>query len=241
MDRQQFDRRDAEPPQIVDDGGMAEPAECAAQRLRHVRMQLGEPARMKLVDDGAVPRHFRRAHLPPGEGGIDHPALHHQGRRVAVIKGLIIKALELVAEQLGPEFELADHRLGVRIKHQLVRIIAVALVGFVGAVHPIAVDRAGAGIGNEAVPDLVGVFGQLDAFDFLFAGIVEQAELDLGARSGEQREVHAQAGPCCPQGIRRSLPQPRPFRFANPTLSVPRARWNESHLLRHGRPLDAER
>jgi hypothetical protein len=61
--------------------------------------------------------------------------------------------------------------------------------------HPIAVDGAGPRIGDKAVPDLVGVFGQLDALDFLLALIVEQAQLDLGRSGGEKREVNPKPGP----------------------------------------------
>ena len=55
--------------------------------------------------------------------------------------------------------------------------------------HPIAVDGAGPGVGDKAVPDLVGVFGQLDALDFLLALIVEKAQLDLGRSGGEKGEI----------------------------------------------------
>ncbi|MOA29840.1 hypothetical protein D3C78_1508800 [compost metagenome] len=66
--------------------------------------------------------------------------------------------------------------------------------------HTVAVDQPGVSVGQVAVVDLVGVFRQLDAFDFLLAGGVEQAQFDLGGVGREQREVDPQAIPGCPQG-----------------------------------------
>ena len=65
----------------------------------------------------------------------------------------------------------------------------------VGAVHAVAVDRAGPRVGQIAVPDLVGVFGQLDALELALAVVVEQAELDLGRVGREQREIDAEPVP----------------------------------------------
>ncbi|MNW13164.1 hypothetical protein D3C71_2110330 [compost metagenome] len=48
--------------------------------------------------------------------------------------------------------------------------------------------------------DLVSVFGQFDALEFLFAGGVEQAQLDLGGVGREQGEVDAQAIPVGAEG-----------------------------------------
>ena len=71
----------------------------------------------------------------------------------------------------------------------------MAVLWLVRAMHPIAVDGARSGVGKEAVPDLVGVFGQLDALDLLLALIVEKAQLDLGRSGGEKGEVHTKPGP----------------------------------------------
>ncbi len=78
----------------------------------------------------------------------------------------------------------------------------MAVLRLVGAIHAIAVDLAGMSVGQVTVIDLIGVFGQFDAFEFLLASGVEQAQLDLGGVGGKQREVHAQAVPGCTQGER---------------------------------------
>ena len=72
--------------------------------------------------------------------------------------------------------------------------------GLVGAMHAVAVDRAGARVRQVAVPDFVGVLGQADAFDLALAAGVEQAELDLGRVGGEQGEVDPQP---VPRGAKR--------------------------------------
>jgi hypothetical protein len=74
--------------------------------------------------------------------------------------------------------------------------------------NAVPVYRAGTGIREVAVPDLVGVFRQLDAFELLLSIRVEQTQLDLGSIGGEEREVHAQAVPVGAQRERLSFAQP---------------------------------
>ena len=59
--------------------------------------------------------------------------------------------------------DLAVERAGVGVDEQLVGIEAVAVGRVVGAVDAVAVELAGTHVGQIAVPDLVGVFGQRDA------------------------------------------------------------------------------
>jgi hypothetical protein len=99
-----------------------------------------------------------------------------------------------VAEKRVVPLELADQLACIRIDHQLVGIEPVAGIGLIGAVHPIPVQQSGTGIGQIAVPHLVGVFRQIDAA-LLLAGGVEKAELDSRRMRREKGEVHAQAVP----------------------------------------------
>lgn len=100
-----------------------------------------------------------------------------------------------VAEQLGAPTQLADQLPGVGIEHELVGIEAVPGVGFIGAMDAVAVDGAGTGRGQIAVPDFVCVFRELDPFQFGLAAIVKQAELDFRCVGRKQREIHAEAVP----------------------------------------------
>ncbi|MNR40689.1 hypothetical protein D3C85_1590050 [compost metagenome] len=61
--------------------------------------------------------------------------------------------------------------------------------------HPIAIDQPGMDVGQVAVKDFVGVFGQLDALELNLAGIVEQAQFDLGGVGREDRKVDPQTIP----------------------------------------------
>jgi len=56
-------------------------------------------------------------------------------------------------------------------------------------VYAIGIDRARPCIRQEAVPDLVRVFGQFDPFDLTLAAMVEQAEFDLAGVAREQCEI----------------------------------------------------
>lgn len=79
----------------------------------------------------------------------------------------------------------------------------MAGVGFVRAMDAVAVDGAGAGGGQIAVPDFVGIFGKLDALELGFTGVVEQAELNLGGVGRKEREVDAEP---IPGGAERKRP-----------------------------------
>src|ERR1700743_3592419 len=88
----------------------------------------------------------------------------------------------------------------------------MARVGFIRTVNAVAISGAGTGCGQVAMPDFVGVFGELDPLEFGFPGVVEQAKLDLGRMSREQREVDAEAAPVCAQRKRLALSEPRAAR-----------------------------
>ncbi|MNT25980.1 hypothetical protein D3C72_1615270 [compost metagenome] len=75
----------------------------------------------------------------------------------------------------------------------------------VGAMHPIAIQCSRPGVGQVAVPDLVGEFRQGDALDFCLAVGVEQAQFDLRGIRGKNREVDARAVPRCAQRIGQPL------------------------------------
>ena len=96
----------------------------------------------------------------------------------------------------------------IGIKQQLVGIEPVSGLWRVGPVHAIAVDGAGPRIRQIAVPDLVGIFGQLDTVELVAAGRIKQAQLDLGCVCGEQREVDTQSVPGGAQRMGKPLGQP---------------------------------
>ena len=92
-------------------------------------------------------------------------------------------------------YQTVGETSGIRIEQQLVAVEAVAALRLVRAVDPVTVALSGNDIVEIAVPDILGAFGQRDAFDLAAALSVEQAQLDLLRMGGEQREVGAPAIP----------------------------------------------
>ncbi len=172
MDRQEFDRGDAERLDVVHHLLAAKTGKSAAQMFRDRRVQLGVAADMGLVDDGAVPGDRRGAFAAPGEGGVDNAGFWHEAGAVALIEGGVVLA-HRVAENGVIPFEAADMGLGIGVEAQLVRIEAMARARIVWAVDPIAVSGAGASVRQVAVPHLVGVFREFDPLEFSLAGVVE--------------------------------------------------------------------
>ena len=117
MHRQQLDGRDAERLDVGDDLLVREAGEAAALAFGHLGMQLGIAPHVRLVDDGAVPRHELPDLLAlPVEVRVDHDRLRHEGRAVALIEGAVVLGLELVAEDRRVPLQLADRGAGVGIQ-----------------------------------------------------------------------------------------------------------------------------
>ena len=89
------------------------------------------------------------------------------------------------------------------------RVEAMAFLGAVGAVHPVAVQQPGPRFRQVAVPHLVGVLAQGEALHFPPAVGVEDAELDLVGVLGEKREVDALAVPGRAERVRAARPYRR--------------------------------
>ncbi len=205
FDREQLDRGDTEVLEVIDDGRARQPLEGAALRLRHVGMAHGEAADMGLVDDGLVHRPGRRPLPAPGEGRVDHHALQHEGRAVALVeREILLRIADAVAVERVVPAQLAGELLRIGVEQQLVRVEAVAGVGLVRAVHAVAVALARPRVGQVAVPDLVRHLRKLDALGLLV--VVEQAELDPGGVGREDRKIGAPSVPGGAQGIRPARP-----------------------------------
>ncbi len=173
-----------------------EPEVRPAQRLGHVRVQLGEALDVQLVDDGLVPRRLRRAIVPPGKRIV-----HNRGERrvrgaVAIVGRRAVGRAHAKREQRVVPPRRASDDLGVGVHDQLARVEAMAVLRRVGAVDAIAVELTGVHVGEVAVPHHVGVLGQRDR-QRLHLGVdrVEEAELDAGGVLGKDREVDADTVP----------------------------------------------
>ena len=196
MDREELDRRNAEVAQICHDRCRREAGERAAHGVPDLRVAHREPLDVQFVDYGLVPRTLIRP-PSPGEGRVDHPAFRNERRTVAIVEGQILRVVaHPVAEQSVVPFERADERLGVGVDEQLVVVEAVARLGFVRSVHPIAIELTRPHVRQVAMPDLMRVFRQSDPRDFGLSAAVEQTKLDPFGVGREQREVRARTVPC---------------------------------------------
>ena len=84
--RHQFDRRNAEPPQMLDGRWRRHRRIGAAQRRGDVGMTTREAAHVHLVDDGLVPGNGRRPIVVPCERRFDDAAFRHSACAVAAIE-----------------------------------------------------------------------------------------------------------------------------------------------------------
>ena len=219
VDRQQLERGYPEGFEVIDYNLAAEPLIGPAVGFRHRGMELGKAAQMRLIKNGAVPRNGAAAGLAgPVEIGVDDDAFGHERRAVALVEAGIVARFHLIAKDRRIPFQLAEMPSRIRVEQQLVGVEAVALFRLVGPMHPIAVDRSRRHPWHIAVPDLVGIFGKLDARGF--ALLVEQADLDSRRMRREQREIDACAIPGRPERVRQPLGDVRLVHLPAPCRSV---------------------
>ena len=106
--------------------------------------------------------------------------------------------MHAVAKQrIGPA-KLSDQLARVGIEQQLVRIETVPVLRLIRTVCAKAVGGAGMRVRQITVPYLIRALGQREAPDFLAAGRIEQAQLDLLGIGGKHGEVDAEAVPARP-------------------------------------------
>jgi hypothetical protein len=195
MDGQQLDRRDPEALEVADRRGMGEAGVAAAERLRHLGVQLGEAAHVRFIDDRFAPGRLGRPVVAPVEAIIDDHALGDAGGAVPLIDRqvrFVVPPVQLVTEDRLRPVDLAPGRLGVRIDEQLARVAAVAALGRVGAVHAKPVELPGLQARHVPVKDVAGGLVKIESVGLArgIVGVVE-ADLDAGRDLRPDREVHA--------------------------------------------------
>ena len=90
MDRQQLDRGDAEPDEVVDHRRRGEAGEGAAMLRIDAGMNHRDPAHVQLENDRLFPRDLRPVLLAPGKGRLDDPAFGDIARIVAPVDRQIL-------------------------------------------------------------------------------------------------------------------------------------------------------
>jgi hypothetical protein len=198
----EFDRRDAELLQVVNDRRVGQGTVLAAQLLGNCRVQLGQALDVGFVDDALGIRDVRGSVSRPVEERIDHHAVHHVLRGVVVVLG--VRVAEVVGEQRLVPVDLAAGRLGVGVEQQLRRVEPLARGWVVVAVHAVAVALSGLDGRKVRVPDVGVHLGEFHAGFRQF--FVEQAEFDLVCCLTVEREVGAVAVEGCAERVRGSWP-----------------------------------
>src|SRR3954451_16771036 len=158
MDRQKLDRRDAEVAQIGYDRCRREACEGATYGIADLRVAHREPFGVHFIDDGFVPRTLIRP-PSPGKGRVNDPAFRNERRTVPIVEGQILRVVAYpVAEQGVIPFKRTDKCFGIGVDEQLMVVEAVARLGFVRSVYPIAIKLTGPHVRQVAMPDLMRVF-----------------------------------------------------------------------------------
>ena len=182
VNRKQLDRGDAEPLEMIDHDGRRQAAIGAAQAWRHVFTLLRQALDVRLIDDGVLPGNMRAdLAAAPVEGLIDDHGFRHAAGIVAPVeREILTRASGAVGEMCIAPYQPSGKPPSIGIEQQLIGVEAVTVFGLIGAVNAIALKFAGPDIGKITVKHLIGIFGQLNAALFALAGLIEQANLDLG-------------------------------------------------------------
>ena len=115
--REQLDRGDAEPDEVLDDGIVGEPGVGSSLVGRYTGMQLGVSLGVQLVEDGVADTTRRVDVAAPVEGRVDDDAARHRIGRVDVARRT--RVVLGVSEHARSEPHRAACRPGVRIEEQL--------------------------------------------------------------------------------------------------------------------------
>jgi hypothetical protein len=191
MDRHQLDRGDAEPLQVLDDGGVRHARVRALQVVGDLGMTHGEALDVGLVHHGLMPRDAQLPVVAPLEPRAGDHRPRHERRAVRVVAFPVVAA-ERVTVNGGVPPDLAVDRRGVGIEQHLGRIAPQAVLRVVRAVDAVAVTLPVADPRQEAVPHVAVDLGHVQPL-FRGAALVEQAQLDSLGYLGKQREVRPDA------------------------------------------------
>src|SRR6202158_1700194 len=166
-----------------------------------------QPARVPFVDHGVVPRDPGRPGIAPGEGGVDDAAFRGAGRAVAPVEGQIrFRASGPITEvRIAPD-QGTVKGLGIGFDQELVGIEAMSAPRIARAVGPVTVQKAGTCFRQIGVPVSIDALANLDALDFMAAGGIEYAQLDLLAIGRKQRKIQTFTLPGRAARISRAWP-----------------------------------
>ena len=169
---------------------VAQPGPSAAQGFWYGRAGLGEAFHMQFAEHGVGHRPGRWPVASPVEtvvGQVDRTRL--QCRPGVVARVHLLRMDTVGGEVLVGKLEAAEDLARIWVEQQLGRVEAMPLVWPPGAVRAQAVQQAGFGPGQIAVPHVTASARQAQPCRLLLAGAVEQAQIDGLGMGREHREV----------------------------------------------------
>ena len=161
MHRQELDRGNAEPLQVLGHEGVREARKGAAFGLGDVREQSRHATHMGFVEDRVIPRRVGAPVVPPLEAILGHRGFHDCGRAVAPVEAQIrARAMHAIAEHgIGPS-NVPHELLCVWVEQELVRIEAMTVVRLVRPMRAKTVHEPWLRLRQVAMPDVEILFRQ---------------------------------------------------------------------------------
>ena len=192
VNRHQFNSGDAKLFQIFDDARISQARVGAADIRRHIHVEVGHAAHMRLINHRIMVRNIRMLIIAPIEVGVDDRGLHGVSRRVEVVhRRVVVRTLEPVREQAFVAVDIAFDGLGIWVEQQLVRIAPQTVRRVVRPVDAVTITLPGLQSGNIVMPYVGVLLGHLDTrLRIIF---VEQTQLHLLRNLRVQREIHTGA------------------------------------------------
>ena len=163
---------------MCDHRSLGEAGETPTCGLGDIFAKLREAAKVKLIEDRAVPWNS----LPSGLG---------RERRQGDALGNERRAVGASLEQRGMQSVRAVDRRGIGIGEQFRGVEAVTVTGIERAINAQSVPGAGAHAGDEATVDVRAAAGQQRARDLAFALLVIEAEIYSARVRGKDADVGA--------------------------------------------------
>ena len=170
VNRQQFNRGDAQLLQMLYHGIRGEPLIAAAQSRRHAGMFAGQAFDMRLINQAVSKVAVDRAIGRGEKRRVRHHRFRDIGRTVnRAERQVLARGVRIIAQKRLVVDEHTAHLAGVRVQQQFVGVEAVALFGRIGTVRAKSIRRTRCYTRRIAMPDRPRGFRQGDARQLLAA------------------------------------------------------------------------
>ena len=207
VDRHQLDRRDAKRRQVAD-GRLGRQTEVrAAQRFRHVRVQLGDSRARAARRSASRATACAAADRPPHVNAVSITAASGAYGALSRSSNVVSSSPDRYPNSASSHRTARPITLAYGSITSLCGVEAVALVRIVRSVNTVAIQLTRTDVRQVAMPDHVGVLGQgdRDRFDFRSTESNRQSSTRV-ACSEKMREIHTDAVPGRTERVRGAGP-----------------------------------